>query len=202
MALAFTGVEGRADGIRVSLDPRELSRLMRRLSLYQRQFVPKAELGALNRTAHRARTTSKPEIMALTGLKSRQVVGPQGRYWVRTAKPQKRRAKLWFGLRSPAGPKRDTLPHPPFKVEALGGKWFVRAPGGSRRTEGRPTSSPPNLPIVDVKAWPKYKINLVHLRQAIQDIIVRHTTEQMRVYFQREFSRLILAFTRGSFRRK
>ena len=202
MALGFTGVESKWDGVRVSLDQRELSRLMGRLSMYQKQFVPKAEVGALNRTASRARTTSKPEVMAITGLKSRQVVGPQGRYWIRPARPQKKRAKLWFGLRSPVGPKRDTLPHPPFEVASLCNKSFVRAPGGSRRTEGRPITSPPNLPIVDVKVWPKYKINLVHLRDAIQDIIVRHSNEQMRVYFQREFSRLILALSRGSFRRK
>jgi hypothetical protein len=203
MALAFFGVQGKDDGIRVSLDRRELSRLMGRLSLYQKQFVPKAELGALNRTAYRTRTRAKPDIMALTGLKSRQVVGPDGRFWVRMAKPQNRRAKLWFGTRAPTGAKRDQLPHAPFSARMPTGKvdMFVRAPGAARRTAGRPMTSSANLPIVAVKDWPKYKINLTHLRDQIGTIIERTAIEQMRVYFQREFSRLINALTRGSFRR-
>ena len=178
----------------IRVDPRDVAAASAGLRSIGAKLVT-AQQRALNHAAAKSKTMARPQLMEATGQKSRAV---SRRTFVRRASNKKGseyylKAKLWFGMRGPLGAANRPLPHEPFTATV--GIWghtaqFVRVPGGSRYTFGRPRTSPPNLPIVEVEYWPKYG-RLRGIVEAVTRILKSAGQRAMLKHYQAELRRQI-----------
>lgn len=154
--------------IDIRIDTRAMNRDIRRLQvkigMVNANALPKAEARALNRAASWTRTRVRRELARVKGL-PQSVIG--SRIASYPAKPSRLSARVWIGTkrkiplsivpgartiiagRDAGALKAGRLTLRPFKVRLKSGRvaQMVRVEPGARRTQGRPASSPPNLPI-------------------------------------------------------
>lgn len=184
---------------RAQLD-RDTRALQRKLAKLSKKGVPRAQMRALNATAKRTRTHTVRELAREKALPQKPVRDRVKHFkaslrvlvasvWVGTKKhipieslpgaqfvlSGKHRGKLKAG-RISVKPFRATMPSGHSGL-------FVRKLPGQRRTDGRPRSSPPNLPI---------EHPVIRLQPEAAEIIERQAGKQWREYFPRELRRLFL----------
>lgn len=176
----------------------EVDGLRRRLNKTQRQVIPLAASSALNRASSKALTQVRREVTKAAGVP--QKVFKQ-HFKVFKASKRFLKASIWVGYKFGAALaelsgaarkhqlKRLGVQSQPFIATMPSGHRgrFVRVEttgsrrGGRRRTRGRPGTSPPNLPIVDVE---RHKVRL-------DDDVIRAAMDRARRSFiPREFSKI------------
>lgn len=168
--------------------------MARDLSRVQRKIVPGVTSQALNRTAAKVKTLSVREIAAVKQIKQKPI---RGRIRIRRASRRRLSAfitALLAGVRlADTGKARQTSSGVTVGHRSVAGAFiatmksgrrgaFKRQVPGERRTRGRPSTSPPNLPI---------KEQTIALQPEAERIIGRHVTRTGGPFFRREFQRLL-----------
>jgi len=166
---------------------RELRAFEARVRDVNARALPKLQAQALNRAAKWARTRVRRDLSRAKGV-PQTVIG--SRISAYPATPRHLSARVWVGTkrkiplsmvpgartvlagRDAGAIKAGRLTVRPFKVRLKSGRvaQMVRVEPGARRTEGRPASSPPNLPIDEpaIRLMPEAKPILeTHARAAM-----------------------------------
>lgn len=178
---------------------RQVRALRTRLARISAAEVPKAEARALNRAAAWTTTRVRRTLAAAKQIPQRVI---QRRISSYKASAKHLSARVWIGVKRKipiadlpgartltSGRKAGTLKAGrlelrPFVATMPNGKrgQFVRVVPGARRTQGRPLTSPPNLPIEEPA---------IRLMPEAEPILREHAAEAMRTIYVNELRRLL-----------